>query len=122
MEDTAWTGLAEAHERLKWARINAGFPTARSAAESLGMQENTYSAYERAPDKSKATDLDHQSAMKFGKKFKVSWTWLLVREGTPFSKPMTEPQRRVLEKMSAAPEVEQERAAELVEAIFKKAG
>lgn len=120
MEDTAWTGLAEAHERLKWARLNAGFPTARSAAESLGMLENTYSAYERAPDKSKATPLDHQSAMRFGKKFKVSWTWLLVREGTPFSKPMTEPQRRVLEQMAGAAEADQQRAAEVVETMLRK--
>lgn len=120
MEDTAWTGLAEPHERLKWARLNAGFPTARSAAESLGMLENTYSAYERAPDKSKATDLDHQSAMKFGKKFKVSWTWLLVREGTPFSKPMTEPQRRTLEAMAKADEKDQERVADVAETMLRQ--
>lgn len=120
MTDTSWTGLTEPHERLKWARIGAGFPTARAAAESLGMMENTYSAYERAPDKSKATALDHQAAMKFGKKFKVSWTWLLVREGTPFTVPMTEPQRRVLEKMASVEPAEQERTAEMVETLLRK--
>jgi hypothetical protein len=120
MEDTAWTGLTEPHERLKWARLNAGFPTARSAAESLGMLENTYSAYERAPDKSKATPLDHQSAMRFGKKFKVSWTWLLVREGSPFSRPMTEPQRRTLEMMSTVDEEAQQRVAAVAETMLRK--
>lgn len=116
-----WTQLEEPHERLKWARKHAGFPTAKAAAESLGMQENTYSAYEREPGKSKNTPLDHQRAIQFARKFKVSWTWLLVREGTPFSQPFTSAQQRALEAMAGADDAEQMRAAEVVETMLKRA-
>lgn len=70
---TDWTTLYEPWERLKWARKQAGFDTASAAADSLGMKKDTYSAYEREPGKSKHTQLDHQSAIRFAKKFKVSW-------------------------------------------------
>ena len=116
-----WADLEYPHERLRWARLNAGFPTMKAAADSLGMQENTYSAYEREPGTSKWTDMDHQRAIEFGRKFKVSWTWLLVREGTPFEIPLTEAQRRAVEAMAAAEPDDQDRAAQVVETMLRRA-
>ena len=115
--ETEWTDLEEPHERLRWARIRAGFVTQAAAAQSLGMNSTTYSAYERSPDMSKSIAMDHQAAIRFGRKFKVSWQWLLVREGTPFSGATSEAQERVLQQMATAPEEEQERIAAVVEAM-----
>jgi hypothetical protein len=117
--DTAWTQIEDPWERLKWARLQAGFGTATAAAESLGMKKDTYSAYERAPGTSKHTSLDHQTAIAAGRKFKVSWTWLLVAEGTPFDRPTTEPQRRAIDAMRAVPEERQAAVADAIEALLK---
>ena len=118
--DTTWTEQREPWERIKWARIHAGFTTATAAAESLGMKKDTYTAYERAPGTSKHTDLDHQRAIQFGRKFKVSWTWLLAAEGTPFDRASSPAQERVLSAMAGAAEDQQERVAEAVEALLKR--
>nr|DAQ12770.1 MAG TPA: hypothetical protein [Caudoviricetes sp.] len=118
--DTSWTEQREPWERLKWARTQAGFATATSAAESLGMKKDTYTAYERAVGSSKHTDIDHQRAIQFGRKFKVSWTWLLAAEGTPFDKPSSPAQERVLSAMANANPDEQDRVAEAVELLLKR--
>lgn len=117
--DTEWSDVYEPHERLRWARKRAGYETAKAAAESLGMKKDTYSAYEREPGKSKVTGLDHQRAIQFGRKFKVSWEWLLLGTGTPFSGVQTEAQGRVLTAMADASEDEQERVAAAVEALLR---
>ena len=118
--DTSWTGLREPWERLKWARRHAGFDTATSAAESLGVKKDTYTAYEREPGKSKHTSLDHQRAIQFARKFRVSWEWLLLGEGSPFDKLSSAAQERVLRAMAGAAEEDQERVAEAVEALLRR--
>lgn len=119
--DTSWTQAEEGWQRLKWARMNGGFTTATSAAESLGMRKDTYTAYERAPDSSKHSQLDHQMAIKAGRKFRVSWTWLLVGDGTPFDKPSNEFQQRAIQAMAAVPEEKQAALAEAIEAMVRSA-
>lgn len=115
--ETTWTQAEESWERLKWARINAGFTTATAAAESLGLRKDTYTAYERAPGSSKHTQLDHQMAIKAGRKYRVSWTWLLVGDGTPFDKPSNPHQRRAIQAMARVPEDKQEALAEAIEKL-----
>jgi hypothetical protein len=118
--DTRWSEAAEDWQRVKWAREAAGFDTMRAAAQSLKMGENTYSAYERDPSASKTTRLnDPQRAIQFGRKFRVSWSWLLTGEGTPFDRPANPPQERVIRAMSAFPEDRQDDLANAVEALLK---
>lgn len=117
--DTGWEYLSEPHERLRWARKRAGFDTAKAAAESLGMKKDTYSAYEREPGKSKVTGLDHQRAIQFARKFKVSWEWLLTGSGTPMSGAHTQAQERVITAMADVSEDEQDRIARAVEALLR---
>lgn len=117
--ETGWEILCDPHERLRWARLRAGYPTAKAAADSLGMKKDTYTAYEREPGKSKTTGLDHQRAIQFGRRFKVSWEWLLVGAGNPFSGVQTPAQERVVSAMSGATEDEQERVAAAIEALLK---
>ena len=85
-----WEELREPWDRLRWARFKAGFERANEAAESLGMLPVTYRTYEREPGRPGARNFDHELAIRFAKKFKVSWTWLLTGEGAPDDKPNTE--------------------------------
>lgn len=112
-------------QRVEWARRywqrQLGVPeTARSAAESLGMNENTYSAYEREPgeDKTKkSTPLKHERAIQFGRKFKVNWVWLLTGEETPFVR--SRAQVRAVEMLATAPEDIQEATVSLMETTLR---
>lgn len=117
--DTEWSRCTEDWQRVAWARRHANFATARAAAESLGIGENTYSAYERPPEASKSTRLHDQRAIQFGRKFKVSWRWLLLAEGTPFDSVRSPAQDRVMAAMATADEEQQERVAAAVEALLK---
>lgn len=123
MTEVLWSQLREPWERLRWARLHwqsraGGAQTARAAAESLGMQENTYAAYERAPGSSKNTPLDHQRAVQFGRKFKINWVWILTGDETPFQR--TPSQVRALELMAEVPEDEQERVVEIISAALRR--
>lgn len=118
--DSGWTRVFTPHERLRWARQQV-FETATSAADSLGLKKDTYTAYERAPDSSKHTKLDHQRAIQFGRKFRVSWLWLLLGEGTPMDDVLTPAQERALAAMRDADEGDQERAADVIETLLKRA-
>lgn len=117
--DTDWSRLTEDYERVRWARTHAKFGTARAAAESLGIGENTYSAYERPPEASKSTRLEHQRAIQFGRKFKVSWTWLLAGEGTPFDKDASPAQQRILSAMADLDDERQDQVAQAVEILVR---
>ena len=62
--------------RLKKARMAAGFKTARIAAESLGKNYNTYAAHENG---ARGVPIPH--AEQYARKFKVSLEWLLTGRG-----------------------------------------
>lgn len=123
-----WRDLREPHERLRWARIrwqdSKGIsPDAGAAAESLAMNKHTYRAFERSPDASKHMALTHQRAIEFGRKFGVSWTWLLTGEGTPDPKEsqLTPTERRVIDALREAPEARQAAAADAIVQLLKSA-
>lgn len=123
MNSGDWSNLRDPWERLRWARLHwqtqaGGATTATAAAESLGMQQNTYTAYERAPDASKHTPIDHQRAMQFGRKFKVNWVWILTGEETPFNR--TPAQVRAVELLAEAPEAAQEEMVDMLEALVRR--
>lgn len=124
-----WRRAKTPRERLIWARAHwqskagaiNGTPT--DAAHSLGMKPGTYNGYERPEDSSKHTPLSHQRAIQFGRKFRVSWSWLLSGEGSPFEGQLPEPQARVVEAMSAMTEDQQKSLVEFVETFGqRKAG
>lgn len=105
--DSSWRNL-ESWQRVQWARRwwqtrkFGSLSTARAAAESLGMKEDTYSAYERAPDASKHTPLSHPAAARFAEKFGVKWEWLLTGRGEPFGDPPRGPKARILAAIEEA--------------------
>jgi len=126
MDTPEWTDLREPFERLRWARISWQLkkgikPDAGAAGESMGIKPNTYRAYERAPDASKHIALDHQHAIQFGRKFGVSWQWLLTGEGEPDELNLTEAERRLISVMRDAPEGRVDAVLATMEALLKSA-
>lgn len=65
-------------QRLKDARIKAGYDTASDAARALGVSVSTYSAHENGQN-----GLKLKFARKYAQKFKVSQSWLLTGEEQP---------------------------------------
>ena len=122
-DDLTWVELREPWQRLRWARARSKFETARAAAESMGMNEATYSAYERRPDSSKSIPLSHQKAIQFARKFKVRWEWLLTGEGSPHSEEPdpNAPVTRIIRSLGEVPLESQSDVADAVEAMVRAA-
>lgn len=59
-------------ERLRTARIKAGYDTARAAAEAMGIKPATYIHHENG-----TRDYKDRQAQQYARKFKVSPQWLL---------------------------------------------
>lgn len=69
----------EIHERLEWARTNAGHSSPRAAAEAFGWNPNTYKSRELG-----FRGISDQSEVrKYARAFRVSFIWLLTGEGNP---------------------------------------
>jgi len=60
-------------DRLRSARIKAGFKSARAAALKHGWTPSTYAAHENGQN-----EFDPATAAKYGKAFKVSAGWLMT--------------------------------------------
>jgi hypothetical protein len=68
-------------ERLAWAREQAGFRSARSAAMKFGWVEVTYRSHEKD-----GRGYDLETAERYGRAFKVDPIWLLHGIGQPHRK------------------------------------
>ena len=64
------------HDRLKEARLGAGYKTATSAIESCGWNNSTYRAHENGQNGFRTHD-----AKQYGDAYGVSPSWLLLGEG-----------------------------------------
>ena len=71
--------MSEKHERLRQARVSAGYKSASAAAEALGISASTYRAHENGQN-----DFDFMDAGRYAKRFNVSQLWLFEgREASP---------------------------------------
>lgn len=68
--------MSEMAERLKQARMDAGYRTTRDAAASLGIAYPTYAGHENG---NRAFDIE--AAKIYARKFRVSLEWLLGGKG-----------------------------------------
>lgn len=66
------------HERLAWARKQAGFDDAAPAARAMDVPETTYRAHENGGRVPKKPIL-----CRYAEAFGVSWSWLMTGEGEP---------------------------------------
>lgn len=104
---------------MKWARRQR-FETAQDAAAALGVNVNTYRAYERQPNSSKHTPLDHVHAGHFAKRLGVRWEWLLQGQGAPWADP-DEHRERVLNAYDNADPDRRAAIAAAIEQLLKSA-
>lgn len=65
-------------ERLKWARIAAGYDTAAKAAKAANVKETTYRAHENTQN-----GLKPDLAAKYARLYRTSAEWLLYGKGNP---------------------------------------
>lgn len=63
-------------DRLRKARIDAGFKSARSAAQRHGWKESSYAAHENGQN-----EFGPDVADRYARAFRVSAAWLLTAEG-----------------------------------------
>jgi transcriptional regulator with XRE-family HTH domain len=68
--------MTDTNARLRQARENAGFSSARSAALRFGWIPSTYASHENGQ-----TPVPAKEAPKYARAFKVSAAWLLTGEG-----------------------------------------
>lgn len=66
----------EVHERLKQARIRAGFESGRAAATALGLHPATYSSHENG-----SRGVPNDSLKRYSRRFNVRFEWLLTGDG-----------------------------------------
>ena len=64
------------HERLKEARLKAGYRTATAAIDACGWANSTYRAHENGQNGFKIDD-----AKQYAQAYRVSPSWLLLGEG-----------------------------------------
>lgn len=115
--DDRWRRCRGRYDRLKWARKHAGFDTAKSFAETMGIKEGTYRTYEREPGgEQKATEIDDQLAARFAKKLKVRWEWLLNGTGEPYTDERRELIRRGADDLA---DDDAERVAGIIASLLK---
>lgn len=65
-------------ERLRLARVRAGFEGPKDAAEALGVSRSTYTQHEND-----TRGFKRAAAVQYARKFKVSLEWLLTGKGEP---------------------------------------
>lgn len=70
--------MTDPAERLRIARLRAGFTTGKEAAESMGVRVSTYLGHENG-----SRGIKPGMATRYAKKFKVTEQWLLYGVGDP---------------------------------------
>jgi transcriptional regulator with XRE-family HTH domain len=116
--DESWRELRDYGERLRWARMRAGFERGKDAADSLGMKAVTYRTYERR-DGPEARRPPLPVSQQMARKFKVSWTWLVSGDGSPHAPPgRGDLGERVERKIDELPEDKREDALAAMWAVL----
>lgn len=81
-----FASMSEKHERLREARMNAGFRYASEAANALGITASTYRAHENGQN-----DFGLDEATTYAKKFNVDPLWLMATHIEPIRERHTTP-------------------------------
>ena len=70
-------------DRLRQARIDAGFEYAKDAAEALGVSVSTYAAHEKGQDNG-GRNFKEEAGKRYARRFGVSfeWLWLGIEPGS----------------------------------------
>lgn len=92
--------LEHRYERLRWARLRAGFERAKDAADSLGIKPGTYRTYERPPENA-GREPELTELQRMARKFKVNWIWLATGDQAPEADPLNDDRLAAAAKKAA---------------------
>lgn len=106
--------MTDAAERLRIARLRAGFTTAKEAAEAMHFPVSTYLAHENG-----SRGYPAKKAAIYARKFKVPEVWLLYGTGPG---PGTEPQEDTAEVVNILNHLKPDRRAEALRILRVLAG
>lgn len=105
--------LTHPYERLRWARLKAGYKTASDGAKAAGKTNpGTYRSHERRPEE-EGRVIDEHWAQLYGEAFGVYWPWLLAGEGTPYMKYV--PENPVDRRWQELPLADRKKALDLLD-------
>ena len=99
-------------ERLRIARIRAGYATAKEAAESLGFPVSTYIGHENG-----SRGYPAKRAFTYARKFKVSEQWLLYGTGKAPGTDNTDTTAEIVSIIQRLPPVRQEEALAILRVL-----
>lgn len=68
--------MGDVGDRLRQARVKAGFKSARKAAEAMGLKYSTYASHENGQ-----TEPDREDVHRYARRFKASPAYILTGEG-----------------------------------------
>lgn len=74
---TGLPSLTCSSARLKRARIDAGYRSARRFALSLGIDDSTYRSHEAPPNASNYRAFNDEWAQRYAEALGVNWMWLM---------------------------------------------
>lgn len=87
--------MSDLSDRLRQARIHAGYETAQKAADALGVSYPTYAGHENGSSGFRAPTGEH-----YARRFKVSFEWLMRGRGSML--PKAEPLGTIVGRAGAA--------------------
>jgi transcriptional regulator with XRE-family HTH domain len=95
----------EFHERLAWARRQAGFTGSREAARAFGWNQNTYKSHETGV-RAGTRPPEQTVVRKYARAFGVDFVWLLSGEGNPKRRNIVRVSGRIGKDAEILPELE----------------
>lgn len=110
-------------ERLRIARIHAGFRTQQQAATHFGWKLPTYKTHEHSDRDDREGHLRSDVAVTYAKAYGISVAWLLTGEGEMIVKPKHLPPttRQIVALLEGLNEADQRRILAYAEGIASSA-
>lgn len=108
-------GFQSFQERLRWARLNAGFDSARQAARAHGWNENTYRAHEAG-----IRGAPNERTRQYARAYRVDYFWLLEgQERMAMAASVAASGARQLSVVEAPPSTPEQRNAPIIGIIIE---
>lgn len=102
--------MSDPAERLRIARLRAGFETGKEAAEAMGFPVSTYLAHENG-----SRGYPAPKAATYARKFKVPEVWLLYGTGpAPGAKVDGSPSAEIIDIVEHLPPLRQQEALRIL--------
>lgn len=104
--------MSDENDRLRQARIAAGYRSALHASRKFGWKSSTYASHENG----QTPNIPKAAVQRYGKAFKVSWEWIKTGAGTMHPEVRT----RIVKLAESLPSDKQPAAIEYLEFLHRR--